>query len=271
MTTQTVHTAAKKNGKGFGAVTIYESLRDEILSLTLEPSQLIDEVSLAKRFGVSRSPVREALVRLVSESLLQTLPNKGTIVAPLDVEEFPQYVDALDLVQRAVTRLAAKFRNSANLQHIREQQEEFARCVEAGDVLGMIRGNRDFHLAIAKAARNRYLEHCYRQLLDDGRRSMRLYFKSYDDLLPKEMIDNHDRLIDAISAQDLDLAERLAHEHTIEMQQQFLNYLGSRQTSDIAVSWGGCPSRAGAENRAQFSKGEIAGNRGTATTSRGTG
>ena len=68
--------------KGFGAVAIYETLRDEILSLILEPSELVDESSLAKRFGVSRSPVREAMVRLVSESLLQTLPNKGTIVAP---------------------------------------------------------------------------------------------------------------------------------------------------------------------------------------------
>ncbi len=59
-----------KNAKGFSAVKIYETLRREILSLELEPSQLIDEVSLAERFNVSRSPVREALVRLVTESLL---------------------------------------------------------------------------------------------------------------------------------------------------------------------------------------------------------
>ena len=73
MTTKAIPNKPKKNAKGFGAVTIYETLRDEILSLTLAPSELVDEVSLAKRFGVSRSPVREALVRLVSESLLQTL------------------------------------------------------------------------------------------------------------------------------------------------------------------------------------------------------
>lgn len=225
-----------KSAKGFGAVAIYETLRDEILSLALEPSCLVDEASLAKRFGVSRSPVREALVRLVSESLLQTLPNKGTIVAPLRIEEFPQYVDALDLVQRAVTRLAAVHRSNTDLQHIHEAQDRFARCVEDGDVLGMILLNREFHLAIAKAANNRYLEQIYRRLLDDGRRSLRLYFKSYNDALPKEMIDNHEHIIDAIAKQDADLSERLASEHTQEMQQRFLEYLGSRQTSDIAVS-----------------------------------
>lgn len=237
MTAKASHTETKKNAKGFGAVTIYETLRDEILSLTLEPSKLVDEAGLAKRFGVSRSPVREALVRLVSESLLQTLPNKGTIVAPLRIEEFPQYVDALDLVQRAVTRLAAKFRNSTSLQQIREEQGKFALCVDAGDVPGMILSNRDFHIAIAKAGNNRYLEQIYRRLLDDGRRSLRLYFRSYNDVLPKQMVDGHEHIIDAIEAQDIDLAERLAHEHTKEMQQRFLDYLGSRQTSDIAASF----------------------------------
>lgn len=236
MTAKTINTEIKKNAKGFGAVTIYETLRDEILSLTLQPSELVDEASLAKRFGVSRSPVREALVRLASESLLQTLPNKGTIVAPLRIEEFPQYVDALDLVQRSVTRLAARFRNSASLQNIRDEQAKFAQCVEDGDVPGMILTNRDFHIAIARAANNRYLEQIYRRLLDDGRRSLRLYFKSYNDELPKEMIDNHVQIVDAIDAQDVDLAERLAREHTDEMQQRFLDYLGSRQTNDIAVS-----------------------------------
>ena len=236
MIAKTINTEIKKNAKGFGAVTIYETLRDEILSLTLQPSELVDEASLAKRFGVSRSPVREAMVRLASESLLQTLPNKGTIVAPLRIEEFPQYVDALDLVQRSVTRLAAKFRNSASLQNIRDEQAKFAQCVEDGDVPGMILTNRDFHIAIARAANNRYLEQIYRRLLDDGRRSLRLYFKSYNDELPKEMIDNHVQIVDAIDAQDVDLAERLAREHTDEMQQRFLDYLGSRQTNDIAVS-----------------------------------
>jgi DNA-binding GntR family transcriptional regulator len=236
MTAKPVNNETLKKAKGFGAVAIYKTLRGEILSLTLEPSELVDEASLAKRFGVSRSPVREAMVRLVSESLLQTLPNKGTIVAPLRIEEFPQYVDALDIVQRTVTRLAAKFRNADDLKRIRAEQEKFVQCVKQGDVLGMILYNRDFHVAIAHAGNNRYLEHIYSRLLDDGRRSLRLYFKSYDDTLPEELCHAHEILIDAIEAQDIDLAERLAGEHTLEMQQRFLDYLGSRHTKDFVVS-----------------------------------
>jgi len=225
----------RKKRRGYGALTIYETLRDEILSLELEPGILIDEASLALRFEVSRSPVREAMVRLVSESLLQTLPNKGTIVTPLRVQEFPQYVDALDLVQRAATRLAARLHSKDALALIVANHEAFRSCVSNGDVLGMIQSNRDFHVAIGKATNNRYLEDAYSQLLDDGRRFLRLYFKSYGDTLPHELVEAHDEMIAAIQARDELRAEKLASKHTDEMQQQFLTYLGKRNTNDIPV------------------------------------
>ncbi len=225
----------KKNPKGYSAIVIYEILRDEILSLELRPCQLIDEVSIANRFSVSRSPVREAMARLVSEFLLQTLPNKGTIVTPLRIEEFSQYIDALDLLQRAVTRLAAKFRTKASLQLLREEEVKFNQSILTNDVMKMILNNRNFHLAIAKAGNNSYFENIYRNLLDDGRRSLRLYFRSYDDDLSGGRVDNHGLMIDAIEAQDCDLAEHLAHEHTVEMQQRFLKYLGTQHSNDIKI------------------------------------
>ena len=225
-----------KNPKGYSSIIIYEILRDEILSLDLAPCQPLDDASLAKRFNVSRSPVRDAMVRLVSESLLQTLPNKGTIVSPLRLEDFSKYIDALDIVQRTVSRLAAKFRNNENLELINKEQAIFASSVEANDILGMIQSNRDFHIAIAKAGNNRYFEKIYRELLDDGRRSLRIYFNSFDSHLPKNLISDHQLMIDAIKFQNLDLAEELAHEHTLQMQQQFLNYLGTLETSDIEIN-----------------------------------
>jgi DNA-binding GntR family transcriptional regulator len=225
-----------KNPKGYSSIIIYEILRDEILSLDLAPCQPVDDASLAKRFNVSRSPVRDAMVRLVSESLLQTLPNKGTIVSPLRLEDFSKYIDALDIVQRTVSRLAAKFRNNENLELINKEQAIFASSVEANDILGMIQSNRDFHIAIAKAGNNRYFEKIYRELLDDGRRSLRIYFNSFDSHLPKNLISDHQLMIDAIKFQNLDLAEELAHEHTLQMQQQFLNYLGTLETSDIEIN-----------------------------------
>ncbi len=224
-----------ERSRGFGAILVFEQLRDQILSLELRPGQLIDEVNLASRFNVSRSPVREALVRLASEGLVQTVPNKGTMVTPLNLDEFPAYVDALDLIQRAVFRLAARFRTEDDLKLIRSANEEFRRRVTANDALGMIRQNAKLHLAMAAAGRNRILTDTYRRILDEGRRTLRLYFRSYGDTLPETLCDAHDAQIAAIADQDEARAERLAREHADEVHQRFLRYMSERNSLDLTV------------------------------------
>lgn len=221
--------------RGFGSIKIHEVLRDEILSLILKPNQLLDEVRIAQRFDVSRSPVREALVRLEAEGLVTTLPNKGTVVAGMNLEEFPQYIDALDLVQRAVTRLAAELRSNEALARIKHQQELFRETVPIKDVIGMIQKNMDFHLAVAEASRNQYLYDAYKKLLVSGRRMLRLYYQSYDDDLPPELPASHDRIIEAIEKQDLDLAEELARKHAEEVHQRFIHLMSQRKTRDIEL------------------------------------
>lgn len=222
--------------RGFGAIAIFDVLRDEILALDLAPGQLIDEASLAERFDVSRSPVREALVRLGSEGLVNTVPNKGTVVAGLNMEELPQYIDALDLVQRAVTRLAAQYRTEADILRIKAAQERFLATSEKEDFLGMIEANRDFHLEIAIAGRNRYLTEIYRRLLDQGRRNMRVYFRAYADKPPPALHDTHYQMIDAIEKRDCDRAERLARQHADEKHRRFIHLMSQRRTRDIAAS-----------------------------------
>ena len=226
----------KPDGRGQGAIRVYETLRQDILSLSIPPGELLDEVQIGRRFHLSRSPVREALIRLASEGLVKTLPNKSTMVAPLNLEEFPAYIDALDLVQRATTRLAAQLRSAAELAEIKAQQAAFEAALEARDALAMIETNRDFHLAISQAAENRYLKQFHTRLLDEGRRFLRLYFRSFDDSLPPEFRDEHMQMIEAIERQDADLAERLAHEHTQQVGNRFLDYLARRRTADIAVA-----------------------------------
>lgn len=230
-------TQVAEPARGYGAIHVFERLRDEILSLELKPGQLIDEASLAARFEVSRSPVREALVRLAAEGLVETVPNKGTIITPLNIEEFPKYIDALDLIQRAVMRLAARHRTDADLVAIRAAQKEFRKRVVANDALGMIAQNVVFHLAIANAGRNRFFTETYRRLLGEGRRNLRLYYRSYGDTLPEELCHAHDAQVDAIAAQDEDLAERLGHEHAEEVHQRFLHFLSERNTREIAIEF----------------------------------
>ena len=227
--------ASAPRTRGKGALRVYNKLREDILRMELLPGELLDEVEIGKQFNLSRSPVREALIRLSAEGLIKTLPNKSTLVAPLNIAEFSQFIDALDLMQRATSRLAAKLRSEDDLQNIKDQQARFSKAVADRDVLAMIEANRDFHVAISEAGNNSYFTLFYARLLDDGRRMLRLYFRSFGDTLPSELADEHHQLIKAIEDRDEDRAEQLAHLHTVQVSDRFLSSLGVRHTSEMPI------------------------------------
>lgn len=216
-----------RRSRGSGVQTVYEALKHDILELALPPGEPLDETRLSQRFGMSRTPVREALVRLAADGLVTTLPNRNTIVAPLDVSNLPFYFDALTLMYRVTARLAAMRRTEADLIEIQALQDAFARSVAAADALAMIAVNRDFHLAIASAGRNRYYTDLFRRLLDEGKRLLRLYYQSYNDHLPGRYVDEHHAIIAAIAAQDAERADRLSADHAGQVVRQIQTFLAS--------------------------------------------
>lgn len=204
-------TAERKRGSG--AQFVYSILRDEILDLTLLPGSPIDEIRLSERLSMSRTPIREALVRLASEGLVTTLPNRSTVVSNIDFINLHTFFDAMTLMYRVTTRLAAQFHTPGDMINIRARQAEFAKAVLAQDALSMIATNREFHAEIARAGRNPYYESLCLRLLDEGRRLLRMYYQSFDDQLPTEYVQEHENLIAAIEARDTGRADSLAGTH----------------------------------------------------------
>ncbi len=217
-------------------VVVHEALRREILSLALPPGELLDETRLSQRFGFSRSPVREALIRLAGEQLVVTLANRSTIVAPIDITRFPAYVDALDVAQRMCTRFAAALRTEADIVMIRQQQRAFIKAVAAKDHLAMSATNKDFHMTIAKAGRNPYFTSFYEKLLDEGRRILHLHFdyieRTHDGKL---LTDEHEEMIEAISDKNIARADALASAHSRQFRDNFLNYLRENHATEVSL------------------------------------
>lgn len=222
--------------RGHGVRLAYEVLRDEILDLTLPPGSPVDEATLADRFAMSRTPIREALVRLEGEGLVVTLPNRSTVVANIDFANLNAFFDALTLMYRVTTRLAAEFHTDPDLQRIRAKQAVFATAVEAGDELAMIACNRDFHVAIAEAGRNGYYLQLFARLLDEGRRILRLYYyPSFESSLPHPYVIEHEAIIAAVAARDIDLCDRLAKDHADRIVQQIRDMIARDSRRDIRI------------------------------------
>ncbi|MEH6834144.1 MULTISPECIES: GntR family transcriptional regulator [Falsihalocynthiibacter] len=221
--------------RGSGVKHVYDVLRDEIIDLVLEPGSPIDEIQLAERFAMSRTPIREALVRLSVEGLVTTLPNRSTVVSNINFLKLHTFFDALTLMYRMTTRLAAEYHTPEDLEIIRAHQAEFERAVKDQDALAMIATNREFHAAIAVAGQNVYYEGLFLRLLDEGRRILRLYYSSYQDQLPPQFVSEHEGMIDAIAAGDVERADEVAHAHADQIVAQIQRLISNDRRVKITL------------------------------------
>lgn len=196
---------------------LYEELRRRIITMELAPSADLDEAELSQAYGMSRTPVRETLIRLQSEGLVVMRRNRGASVAPLDVGTLQSWFEAGRMIHRSIVRLAALRRRDDDLASIREGMEEFEAAMAAEDALRMVYANERFHDRIGQAARNPYLYAAYTRVLADHERISELCYgfelvtQSRRDL--QLTLDQHRQLFEAIAAGDPATAERVIEEH----------------------------------------------------------
>ena len=207
--------------KGGSSEFAYHALRREIVELTLTPGATLDEGALVGRLGLSRTPVREALVRLAAEGLVQLLPNRGARVAGMGWNDIREHLEAFDVMQRLVTRWAALRRTEAGLAAIDRERTLFEGLVQAGDAARMIDYNWRFHAVIAANCGNNQMQRFYLQLLTDNLRISRLAmtlecFHTEAGYLAhvQTIVHEHAGMVQAIRAQNADHAEALARSHT---------------------------------------------------------
>jgi len=230
--------APRKRARGAGAASVYEELRRDIVRLSLEPGTLLDETELAERFGVSRGPVREALIRLSAEGLVHTLRNRSSIVATFDVFAIPSYLDAVEILYRLTTRGAAQNRSPAQLAEIQAIQREHTAATERGDLADMVRLNRDFHLAIARASGNSFYTGWTQQVLDQGQRILGLYLHDVGDAeeaMSDRWTQAHSAIVKAIEEQDLDAAEEAARRDAETIATRLRDKFASRPSGGLTL------------------------------------
>jgi len=219
-------TLHRKLAKGSGAQEVYRILRQEILTLEIPPGRFLDENQIAERFNLSRSPVREALIRLTGDGLVISPSNRTNQIAPLDISLFPKYIESLDVTQRMINRLAAQLRTDTDIEKMIACQNAYQEAVKPNNYLAMSEANKAYHMAIAEASKNPYVTQFYRRLLDEGQRMLHLHFEYLMEVERDNInVDEHSKMTQSIIDQDVELAEKIAHEHVCLFRDRFLRFL----------------------------------------------
>ena len=228
--------------KGEGRGRAYERLRERILALELQPGSPLDEATIGKDLDVSRTPLREALVRLAAEGLVELLPNRGARVAPIELPQLQEHLEAFELLQRTATVLAAQRRSPSDLKEMEETCLEFENMNYAGDVKGMMKSNMAFHHAIGVASGNRYVQKMYESVLIDGLRvaCLAMAYECYGSTEAYEqhmqnILREHRALVQAIKDKDVTAAIKLSDSHSDLARLRVTDYLSRNLIRGISV------------------------------------
>ena len=198
-------------------INIYDRLRHQIVSMEIFPGSSLDENMLVKQFGVSRTPVREALIRLSAEGLVDIRKNRGAVVTTLDMRSLQSIFEASDLIEKAFTRLACARRSQQDLDEIEIIKNQFEKDLANKNLSAMVDSNSRFHLRIAQASGNKYLTDSYRRILADHERIAQIWYGNNliqeNDQSSIQIKQQHQALFEALKMSDSNEAEKITIAH----------------------------------------------------------
>jgi DNA-binding GntR family transcriptional regulator len=188
---------------------VHQRLRDAIVDGTLTPGERLRDQDLAAWLGVSRTPVREALLRLGQAGLVQAAPGRSTTVATLDARAIRDAQAVVAAMHRLAVEQAVPQLGPADLEAMAQANDRFADALRRGDAEAAVAADDAFHAVAVRAAANTAIESVLDQFTPVLRRLERLRFGS---LSGRASVALHARIIERCAAGDAAAAADVAHE-----------------------------------------------------------
>ena len=197
---------------------VFENLRTAILEGNLKAGQRLMEVQLAEQLGVSRTPIREAIRKLELEGLVVMLPSKGAYVANMSFKDLIDVLEIRSSLEGLAASLAAERLREEDIVELERVAKEFETSVRETDIDNVLKKDVEFHEKIFLMANNKKLYQLITSLWEQVHRFRVTYVSNYDASL--SLVDEHNRILEAIKSGDCELAKKYATEH-IELAEQF--------------------------------------------------
>lgn len=190
---------------------ILEHIRDAIISGTLKAGSRVSEPELAERYGISRTPIREAFRQLESEGYLTVIPRRGAVVSEFSQKDIEDFYAIKSILEGYAARQACSRLTDKELTRLEANNSRLAELAELKDIKTFVKVHNDFHETFIKAADNEKLRELITSVVT---RFQRLRFMSLN--LPGRMeivIQEHAKIIEAFRRRDAKAAEMLVQKN----------------------------------------------------------
>jgi DNA-binding GntR family transcriptional regulator len=190
---------------------VAERLRQRIFSHELQPGAWIDEQALADQYGISRTPLREALKVLASEGLVTLKPRRGCYVTEISERDLDEIFNIMALLEGQCAREVAQRAGAADLERLRRIHDRLETAARDGNINGFFEANQAFHRGVQEIADNRWLLH----VIEDLRKVIKLsrHHSLFSEGRLEQSLSEHRDILAALLDRDGDQAERRMRTH----------------------------------------------------------
>jgi DNA-binding GntR family transcriptional regulator len=191
--------------------TAHEAIKLRIMTCALKPGEYVNEVQLSKMLNIGRTPVHQALNRLMIEGMVEIIPRKGAVIKPVSLSELLHITEVRLINECYCARLAATQASEKDLAGMDAVLQRATRSLSTRNVAGLILADREFHELVARAARNDVIADLVRSLSE---RSLCFWFLSRHEPVQQRIVhEQHRTIFAAIRKRDPDRAEAEMRRH----------------------------------------------------------
>jgi len=222
-----------KVSKQSKAITAYETIVKKIICLEYQPSQHLEENQLVEDLGIGRTPIREALLRLHGERMVESHPKKGVIVRPITLQNTKAMFESMKIIEFGVVDVAINKDCSIFIDKMNDANKRVIKAVKTNDAFELVEANHDFHMNFAKCSQNEFL---IRADYDVRSEAKRLSYLSYDNIIDPDkplethyesVMHEHELMIDYLLKKDAEKLKNLIEEHILTFRQRIIIFMTS--------------------------------------------
>lgn len=209
---------------------VFRTLRQAILKGELEPGERLMEIQLAKKLGVSRTPIREAIRMLELEGLVLMIPRKGAEVARISAKNMQDVLEVRTSLEELAIELACRRMSEEDLEKLKEAEKKFITAIAGGDSLKIAESDEAFHDVLYNATGNEKLV----QILNNLREQMYRYRLEYirDSGSWERLKNEHAAIIAAMEKRDIPSARAAVREHIGNQEKAILEIIREREKEE---------------------------------------
>lgn len=184
---------------------VLNELRNDIINWNYNENDMITEAEISQKFGVSKTPSREALNYLCMEGFLEKIPNKGYLVKGISVMELQSLFQYRGILEKACAEMAIQYATADELKFLQELTEEHVKKAEGSTYQEYSEMNMDFHMSVAYLSRNRYLVSALENVLNNLRR---VFVREWKSSGAKALLEAHMELVEVLIKRDVEQAKQ---------------------------------------------------------------